>query len=339
MTALSKYQRLECSGLWRAAPDDRLREVVVAFGDASLVISDSRSGTALAHWSLPAVERIGAQDALPALYAPGREPHETLEIDDETMIGAIDTVRRVIAARRRGAGRAQRMIPTGIALAAVLAGALWLPGALIRHTASVLPIAKRDDIGAALLADIVATHGRPCAAPLGRRALNRLTARVLGPSGQALILPEGPDPAAHLPDGRVLLARTLVEDAEGPEAAAGYLLAEREAVITGDPMLPLLRHAGVIASFRLLTTGDLPQGALDGYAAKLLAQGPARPGPAALLARMEQAGVPATPYARTRDPSGETTLALIEADPFRGRQAPPLLSDGEWVSLQGICQG
>lgn len=336
MTALTKYQRLECSGLWRGAPEDRRREVVVAFRKASLVISDSRSGVALAHWSLPAIQRIGATDGAPALFAPGPEAHETLEIDDETMISAIETVRRVIAARRRGAGRAQRLIPAAVALAAMLAGALWLPGALIRHTADVLPAAKRAEIGAALLADIAAAH-RPCAAPLGRRALNRLSGRVLGASGRAAILPEGPQPAAHLPGGLVLLSREVVEKADGPALAAGYMLAEALAAEMGDPILPVLRHAGVIATFQLLTTGELPDGALAGYGETALARGPAEPDPAEFLARMQAAGVPVAPYAEARGlVDGESGDA---AHPPGAAGAPLLLSDGDWVSLQGICQG
>ena len=30
-------------------------------------------------------------------------------------------------------------------------------------------------------------------------------------------------------------------------------------------------------------------------------------------------------------------LGLIEADPMDAVQATPLLSDAEWISLQGIC--
>ena len=58
MTALKKYQRLECSGLWRETPQDQRREVLVRFGDATLVLSDPKSGEAVSHWSLPAIERI-----------------------------------------------------------------------------------------------------------------------------------------------------------------------------------------------------------------------------------------------------------------------------------------
>lgn len=341
MTALTKYQRLECSGLWRGAPDDRRREVVVAFGDATLVISDVRSGDPLAHWSLPAVERIGGA-AVPALYAPGRDAHETLEIDDDTMIAAIEKVRGVIAARRRSDGRLRRSISWAVAGATALGLAIWLPGALIRQTATVLPAAKRAEIGGVILAEILRSHGAPCSDPLGRRALDRLQTRVLGQSaggdeGQVLILRDGPQPAAHLPGARVLLSRTLVEKADGPALAAGYILAERVAAEQSDPILPVLEHAGVIATFRLLTTGRLPDGALDGYAARLFTNSETHPPYAALLGRMASAGIPATPYAYAIDPSGETTLPLIEGDPFRAKAAPMLLSDGDWVSLQGIC--
>ena len=56
MTALSKYDRLEATGLWRINPSEQRREVVVSIGDATLIISDIND-TALTHWSLAAVER------------------------------------------------------------------------------------------------------------------------------------------------------------------------------------------------------------------------------------------------------------------------------------------
>ena len=43
MTALDKYRKLEGIGLWSARVEDQRREVVVSFGDATLVMSDSRS--------------------------------------------------------------------------------------------------------------------------------------------------------------------------------------------------------------------------------------------------------------------------------------------------------
>ena len=40
MPALTTYDRLEATGLWRATPQDQRREVVVSIGDATLVIKD-----------------------------------------------------------------------------------------------------------------------------------------------------------------------------------------------------------------------------------------------------------------------------------------------------------
>ncbi len=57
MTALTKYARLETTGLWRETPDGQRREVIVRMGDATLMLTDPKSETVLSHWSLPAVRR------------------------------------------------------------------------------------------------------------------------------------------------------------------------------------------------------------------------------------------------------------------------------------------
>ena len=72
MTALSKYARLEATGLWRAGPDEQRREVIVSIGDATLVISNLKD-QALAHWSLAAVDRKTAC-YLPPRRRPLRDP-------------------------------------------------------------------------------------------------------------------------------------------------------------------------------------------------------------------------------------------------------------------------
>ena len=72
MTALSEYQRLEASGLWRASPEDQRSDVIVSIGDATLVITDLRENP-LAHWSLariiPATE-IALDAILEYLFEP-----------------------------------------------------------------------------------------------------------------------------------------------------------------------------------------------------------------------------------------------------------------------------
>ena len=339
MTALKQFQKLESPGLWRDAPDAQRREVVVAFGEASLVLSDPRTGSALSHWSLPAIRRINT-GATPALYAPDAEnAAETLEVEDQTMIGAIETVRGAIARARARPGRLRGAIIASLALGALLLAAFWLPKALITQTAALVPASKRAEIGRLALADVKRVTGIPCAAPLGVLAANRFAERILGPGGgQVLFLRDGIRSAEHLPGGLFLLSRHLIEDQDGPQVAAGFVLAESLRAEAADPLVPILQHAGLLATLRLLTTGTLPQRAVAGYAETMLAA----PQPAVpdepLLARFRQATIAASPYAYVRDPGGESVLNLIEADPYRADTPPALMPDGDWISLQAICR-
>ena len=338
MTALTEYQRLESTGLWRDKPDAQRREVIVAFLDATLVISDSRSDTPLAHWSLPAITRLNPGD-IPAIFSPGGDQGESLEIADKTLVAAIDKVHRLITARKPRPGRLRRYLLGGALLLVLGMGVFWLPGELVRHTASVVPEEKRADIGRDILADIARVSGAPCAAGQGPRSLARLSERLTGDQATRIaVLPGAVSGARALPGHFVVLGRDLVEDHESPDVAAGFILAARLRSEASDPLIDLLHWAGLRATFRLLTTGDLSAGDILGYGEVVLTQPPAPVADASLLAAFAQAGVSARPYAYASDPSGESVLGLIEADPFRTvPAAEPVLADGDWVALQGIC--
>ncbi|MBN2907093.1 MAG: hypothetical protein JXJ18_10330 [Rhodobacteraceae bacterium] len=336
MTALKQFQRLESQGLWREAPQAQRRDVILSFGDASLVMSDMREQV-LTHWSLAAIARVNPGKR-PALYTPDADSGETLEIDDAVMIDAIEAVRAAIARQRPRPGRLRLMILGGISAGVAALAVFWLPGALVRHAVSVVPPQIRAEIGRDLLTRVTRVAGTPCARPGGVRALDRLTVRLLpGTNARVLVLPGGMARATHLPGGLIVLNRALVEDYEDPSAVAGFILAERTRAARIDPLEALLREAGVLATLRLLTSGALPQGALERHAQTLLTAPPVALPDAALLSAFAGARVPSTPYAYARDVSGESVLGLIEADPMRGQTTPALLSDGDWVQLQGIC--
>lgn len=336
MTALNQYQRLETFGIWHASPQDQRRDVIVSLGDATLTISDSKM-SALSHWSLPAVERLNPGES-PACFGPGPDMPEVLELDDEMMISAIEKVRAALV-RRRAQPRRLRHLITGAAVLALAAGlVLWLPGALIRQAVAVVPAAKRIELGQALLADIRRSSGSPCETVLGRRALDRLRARLLPESsGRLVVLPAGVALAEHLPGGLILLNRSLVEDYEDVAVVAGHILVQDQEARDEDPLRRLLAQAGVFASLRLLATGSLSEATLNAHAETLLKAEPALPETARLVARFQAADVPTTPFAYALDITGETTLPLIEADPVPPGQGRPVLADGDWVSLQGIC--
>lgn len=337
MTALSEYVRLEASGLWRATPQDQRREVIVSIGEATLAISTIQ-GTALTHWSLAAVNRANPGQR-PAIYCPDGDPGETLELDadQDEMIVAIERLRTAVERTRAHPGRLRlySVLATLAALVALMV--FWMPGALLTHTASVVPDIKRQSIGAALLGRIERVSGRACSTPETRSVLAML-ARHTG-ARQLVVLPSGVQDTQHLPGGIILLNKALIEDYEDPAIVAGYILAERARAADNDPLASLLRSGGPSASFRLLTTGKLTQSTLDQYAEQVLvAERPDLVDETA-LALFAQAEIPSTPYAYARDITGETVLPYIEADPMTGQSPKPVLADRDWVLLQNICGG
>ncbi|MGR3572209.1 hypothetical protein [Brevirhabdus sp.] len=340
MTALTEYERLESPGIWRSSPEAQRRDVTVSVGNATLVLSD-QADRALAHWSLPAVERINP-GKMPALFSPDPQADETLEIDEPMMIAAIEKVRTVIRKRRPRQGRL-RTVGFAVSVTAMLAfGFLVLPGVVLEHTANVVPLVKRQEIGRSLLGRISALTGGECRTTTGAQALSRLAARLS--SGEAretprtLMVMRGSVPGAlHLPGGLILLDRSLVEDYDDPEVAAGYVLREMLKSERRDPLVEMLRSTGLVTTLRLLTTGQVSDDTLQAYAQELLTQ-PSAPVPDfPLLAAFGKAGVASTPFAYALDVTGETTLPLIEADPMQDKSAKPLLGDSDWVRLQDIC--
>lgn len=339
MTALKEFQRLEAAGIWRATPADQRKDVVVSMGDASITIFDLRENV-MAHWSIAAVARAN-KGQRPAIYHPDGDPGETLELGEDgvEMIDAIEQIRSAIDKSRAKPGKLRLWI-TGIIAVGVAAGIfLWLPDALLRHTVQVVPAVKRDEIGDALLARITRISGQPCMTRDAREPLRRLASRVLGPGqrGALIVLPAGVAETAHLPGGRILLNRALVEDPEEPAVTAGYVLTERVRALTQDPLEEMLIQTGLWSSLRLLTTGELTDADLQRYSEYLLSKDPAPVSDDMLIAAFETAEFPSTPYAYAVDITGETTLPLIEADPMSGRNSRPVLSDGDWLRLQSIC--
>lgn len=340
MTALSEFERLESTGLWRASEEAQRLEVVVSLGDATLMFKDM-SDRALTHWSLAAVERVNP-GKLPAIYHPDGDPGETLELgpDSQEMIDAIEKLRRAIDRARPRQGRLRWLLSASILAGAAALAVFWLPDALRDHTLRVVPEVKRDAIGLALLDEITALSGPPCRAGASAPALRMLARRVLGEAraSDVIVLRGGPLAAAHLPGGYILLGRSVIEDSTDPEAAAGFALVEDLRARMRDPLDDLLRHAGFWPTARLLTTGDMPQDRLAAYAEYRMTAPPLALPDAQIASAFAEARLHLRPYALTLDVTGETVLGLIEADALAGETVQPVMSDNDWLRLQSICE-
>lgn len=342
MTALDKYRKLEGIGLWSARVEDQRREVVVNFGDATLVISDSRSMQVLSHWSLPAVRRRNPRER-PALYSPDGDGGEVLELDDDWLIDALDAVQAALAPPKRWRDRLGRKVYAGLAVAVLGAVALLFPPALERHTATVLPWTTRHEIGSALVADLQVQGAQLCTAAQGRAALEALQRQVLDQPARVHVLQGTPAArVAGFPGGVFVMDARLLDMAESPEALAGALVLAQARLRMDDPVAPVLGHVGVMRTLGLLTSGAVPTDALSGYAGPVL-RAPARlPDVARLLARFQALDLSARAFADNPEPldpdAGPLLPDLRAGDPMA--DAVPtrvLLSDGQWVSLQNIC--
>lgn len=338
MTALEEFQRLEAPGIWRPHEDAQRRDVVVSFGDATLTITTG-SDVAMSHWSLAAIHRLNP-GARPALFAPAPDDPELLEIADETMVEAIEKVRRALSRAGPHPRRLRLVTTASLGLALVVLAVFWLPGAMGRYASSVVPQATRAEIGAQILAEINRLSGAPCSSALGDQALADLQVRLRpGTPGRIVVLRDGGAPSRHLPGGIILLNRSVVEDFEDPDVVAGFVLAEAQRIGQQDPLKEMLGRLGLGAAVKLLTTGDIGPAALARYAEQVLVADPDTVADDALLERFRAAAISSAPYAYGVDITGETTIRLIEADPVLPARARPVLDDGAWISLQGICGG
>jgi hypothetical protein len=338
MTALKEYMRLETTGLWRATPDAQRREVGVAFGDATLVISDL-AGRPMTHWSLPAIVCLNPGQR-PAVYAPDTDASESLEIEDDLMIGAISRVQNSLARRTPRPGRVRQYGITATVVVLLAAAVIWLPGALTRQTLSGVPPSKRSEIGATLLGHLQRQTGATCRDPLGTQALGALKTRLFGAesAGQIVVLPGEMRATLDLPGGILVLGQAMVEDAAEPAVVAGHVLAALAARDNPDPLSPVLEVGGFASTIRLLTTGDLPTEALDDYADYLMVAPPKSPDAAVLGDLFAQMGIVSAPWAAAVDPEATGIAPLLAGGPPIVASPEPILTDAQWVALQGICQ-
>lgn len=335
MTALDRYVRLESDALWRSGPDMQRRDVTLSFGDATLVIADG-AGRPLAHWSLPALNRLNPGE-IPANYTPDEDESEILEISDATMVEAIEEVSKALAKSRPHPGTLRHWLTGGLIIATLLLAVFWLPNALTRQTLAVVPLPKRAEIGNEMLGYVQSQTGVICQSPRANAATAQLAARLFGADTKAriVVVPELPDPALALPGGLIVLDYGALQLSDDPAAAAGFVLAGTAAEPTIDPLERLLRQAGLSVTFRLLTTGEIPADVLR-ESARASMTNPVTADPAVLRRVLASANIPQGPYRAAAD-ARTGSMPDLGLDPLEGRSVPLVLNDSDWVALQNIC--
>jgi hypothetical protein len=274
---------------------------------------------------------------VPAVFRPAPEPDgECLETEDSLLIEAIETVQAALNPPPRGRWLRWSVLAAGLAL--IGAGALLLPQTLVLRTAAIVPDATRSQVGREAL-DLLLHAGagvRLCAEPAGRQALTALRNRVLGPDWRVQVIDGlAGFEAGYLPGRIAVLNRTLVERLDSAEALAGWLIVLQLAHDARDPMLDVLGYAGTRATLGMLTSGTLPEGALQGFAAARLVRPVVWPEAGLVAARLTALSLPFAPFAGSLPSEAARLAAVLGAGPDRGT---PLLTDGEWLTVQAVCQ-
>ncbi len=336
MTALEKYERLECGGLWRADKDAQRRDVVVSFGNATLVIADG-AGRPLTHWSLPALERQNPGE-IPAIYTPGEDAEETVEIADTLMIDAINAIQKALEKSRPKPGKLRLFMTLATVAATAALAIFWLPGALSRQTLAVVPAAKRVEIGATLLGYMQQTTGAPCHEPRANMAAATLAKRLFGTDTQTqiIVVPHLEQGAVAIPGQLIVIDYRLLQQADDPAAIAGFIVASRSSMLENDPLETLLHSAGLGVTFKLLTTGDIPAQVLAQTAQSIVGAPAMHMDIDTIKTGFINAQIPLAPYLNLLD-QATGNMPDIGPDALEGQTLPAIMTDSAWVSLQNIC--
>ncbi|MDE2791118.1 MAG: hypothetical protein OXI81_11935 [Paracoccaceae bacterium] len=341
-TALEQYERLESSGLWKSSPDAQRREVILSFGRSALKLSDLNDNV-LTHWHLNAVDRINP-NRQPALYSPGDDESESVEVSDPHMIEAIETLRsfrpKPLPGRR---WRFRRLLSRGVGFlvaVGIVIALVRLPVALEDHALEMTPTARIQAIDAMLLDELTRMSGPVCLSGAARPVLASLSARLVPDAGVPIIVAElGDRMSAHLPGGQILLDRSLIHGDLGPETAAGFVLLEYASSQDRHIFRSLIRHAGFFRTSAFLLGWELPRSVVESFAPQLLWHTPASQNPEFLQSLFAAAGLSSQPLSDAIGPESPlaTALASSEESIAEGSDPGPVLDPSDWATLRAAC--
>lgn len=261
MTALDKYIRLEAVGQWREEPDQPPREVIVSFGNQTLVLSDFKENP-LSHWALAATRRASL-DGSKAVYSPDTEGFETLEVDDSDMVEAIAQVSRLTAAP---VARKSRKFPAFLGLLAIVVAAIYFVPTLMRDQA--IRMTEQDSaryLGLEMLAGTALQH---CSEPSANSAEVILMSRLFdGNSYRLIVVKSGPE-GVVFPGGLLVVGGEVLQNVSSADEFGNWLIDLTKT--DQQPLVDVFRSSSLKSVFQYISSGTIPQEDLDVAAQDLL---------------------------------------------------------------------
>lgn len=374
MTALAKYELLEAPGRYFDGQVAEAVEVIVKFGDASLIIF-TLDDMPITHWSLAGLRDVGHGGESLSL-TPDRESDERLVLTDKDMVSAIREVCPALYEKdapppKKQSSSRRVIFWAGAAILSVYLILFHIAPAFSDRLAGMIPAETEIEIGEQISGPFARlfSEGEPrfCTGGAGEEALKKMVARLSGSADLYLplnvrVLDSKAVNAFALPGGQIVILRGLLRAAEDPEALAGVLAHEIGHVAARDPMRLTLRAAGtagllglvlgdftgatitVTLSDALIRSGYQQEAetAADEFAAKLLAAKSLPTLPMAKFFRRmeEKSGEKPGLFAHLAShPEYRQRISAMEAADTIGNQPfEPVLSDQDWVALRNICR-
>lgn len=371
MTALAQYERLEAPGRYFDGETAKPREVIVKFGDASLIVTNMED-LPITHWSLAGLRDVSHEGG-GLVLTPDFDSDERLVVDDADMVAAIRTVCPDLKRGKPVSGRNWRKVAiwAAVAVGSIYAIVFHLVPSLADQLATLIPPEAEITMGEKMVdqfANLLTEGDEPqyCSTPQGDAALAAMTARFEGPAGahvplKVQVLDLGMINAFALPGGQIVLFRGLLKAADTPEEVAGVLAHEIGHVYARDPTRLTLRSAGtagligvllgdftgatvtVALSEALLRSGYQREAETnaDAFAAELLSREGLPTKPLAIffdkLAEKSGQRPELLSHLSTHPDLGGRAAATRAADQVGEEPFTPVLTDQEWVALQNIC--
>ena len=329
MTALSRYEKLECTAQYFASRDAISQDVVLALGNTTLILS-KMDGVPLAHWDLSSLVTVEDTET-GSWICPDYLADEFIFVPDADMVQALSTLQ---AADGNGPPtplwrRRLKFVLTTTAIVAV--GAVVFLGVKDR-AADFLPsktLAKMQS------AWVDQNKAELCNTPEAQTGLDIAQASLGVP---VYVRPNAAKRVTGLPNGGLAISNDLLKQADNAAALVGFLALiqtqeqQTHAVTTAINQLPITELA------TLFITKDIGADHIKNIAMPSLRIGSLSPSDA--LVSLENKRLSAKPVGAFLTTLGNDQLgqAITTAAP-QNETSADLMADGAWLAFQNICEG
>lgn len=334
MTALSRYERLEAPArLGRvhtgAAQDvEDVQNVIVSLGKTTLTVS-TLAGQPMDHWDLGTVSiaktKAKTKDGV-CHVRPDPGSDDVLILDDPDMIQALSLVVSA-ATRARRAPKRRRAWRWGAGSVLVAAGVVLAAAVVFKaNVAGWVGPGQKAQMAQTTLA---ATGADLCTAPDARSVLDSLERHM---AVRVSVARDAAVPLQALPDGRVVLSGSALQDLTDPAALAGVLAAANIHLAANPPLATVVDGLSLAQTARLVFQADTTPAPLVPIALGDV--------PAALLAQdLAVKGLPALSAADGLRALGFDGLAAETERLGRDSKNAALdIPDGAWLAFQSSCE-